>query len=108
MTRYSIEQRTTNFGKGYEILSFGRDISNKYRGQLLDVTTELRMDALKTLTNNISQKATEAIGQFIGNKIATEIAEPKPVPDKYSKDVGQIINPPAQTAEILNELRQAL
>ena len=106
MTRYSIEQRTTNFGKGYEILRY--DISNKYRGQLLDVTTELRMDALKTLTNNISQKATEAIGQFIGNKIATETAEPKPVPDKYSKDVGKIINPPAQTVEILNELRQVL
>ena len=49
-----------------------------------------------------SIKAAEVIGEFIGNKIAdvvtkssdTKIVKPKPVIDKNSRNVEQIIIPP--------------
>ena len=46
MRRYSIEPRTKKHVKGYGLLSFARNQSNKYKNQLLD--TEI--DSLKTVT----------------------------------------------------------
>ena len=44
MKRYSVEPRTTKYVKGYGFLSFVRNLSNKYRKQLLDTG----LDTLKT------------------------------------------------------------
>ena len=43
MTRNSTEPRTRKYVKGYESLSFARNISNKFRKQVLDT----RLDAFK-------------------------------------------------------------
>ena len=40
MTRYSTEPRTRKYVKGYEFLSFARNLFNKYGKQLLDTATE--------------------------------------------------------------------
>ena len=46
--RYFVEPRTIKYVKGYVFLSFARNLSNKYRKQLLDTATETGIDALKT------------------------------------------------------------
>ena len=48
MTLYFIELRTKRYVKGYGFLSFARNLSNKYRKQLMAAATETRLDALKT------------------------------------------------------------
>ena len=77
MTRYSIEQRTRKYVKRYGFLSFERNLSNKYRNQLLDADTKTGLDALKTATKKVVYKVPEATGEFIGNKIADKIVKPK-------------------------------
>ena len=52
MKRYSIEPRTRKYIKGYGVLSFTRNLSNKYAKQLLDG----RLDVLKTASIEIFQK----------------------------------------------------
>ena len=84
-------------------MSFRRNISHKYRKQLLDVVTEKGLDALKSSSKKLVHKT-----EFIGNKIADEIVKPKPVPDENSRNIEEIIIPPEKREEILNELRQEL
>ena len=69
MARYSIEPRTRKYVEDYGFLSFARNLSNKYKKQLLD--TEL--DALKTASKIMVHEVAEATSEFIGNKIADKI-----------------------------------
>ena len=77
MTRSSIEQRTRKYVKRYGFLSFERNLSNKYRNQLLDADTKTGLDALKTATKKVVYKVPEATREFIGNKTADKIVKPK-------------------------------
>ena len=52
-------------------VSFARNISNKYRKQLLDTG----LVALKTASKTVVHKAAEARCEFIGNKIADAAAK---------------------------------
>ena len=61
MTRYSAEPRTRKYVKGYGFLSFTRNLSNKYAKQLLDTATKTGLDALKTASEKVVHKTTEAI-----------------------------------------------
>ena len=45
MTRYFIETKTRKYVKGYRFLSFGRNLSNKFGRQLLEVVTKTSVDA---------------------------------------------------------------
>ena len=69
MARYSIEPRTRKYVEDYGFLSFARNLSNKYKKQLLD--TEL--DALKTASKIVVHEVAEVTSEFIGNKIADKI-----------------------------------
>ena len=69
MACYSIEPRTRNCLKGYRFLSFTRNLSKKYRKQLLDPTTKAGLDVLKTPSKKVVHKAAEGTGGFIRNKI---------------------------------------
>ena len=64
--RYSIEPRDRIFIKGYEFLSFaknmGKSLSNKYGQELLDSTKKCTTDAIKTASKRAIQKTEEAIG----------------------------------------------
>ena len=66
------------------------------------------MDALKTASKKVVHKATEVTGDFIGNKSADRIVKSKPLPAENSIDDEEIINPPEEKGEILNQLIQVL
>ena len=54
--------------------SMGKNLSSKYGKKLLDSAKKWTTDAIKTASKNKKiQKATEAIGDLIGNKIADKI-----------------------------------
>ena len=89
-------------------MSFARYLSNKYGKQLLNITAETRLDALKTASEKVVNKAAEATGEFIGKKIMHKIVKPKPLSDENVRDIEQIIIPPEKREEILNELRRLL
>ena len=69
ITRYSIDPRTRDYVKGYGFLSFWRNISNKYRKQLLDDAAKTELDALETSNKKLVHKTSEALEELIGNKI---------------------------------------
>ena len=57
---YSIEPRDRRYVKGYEVLSFakniGRNISNKYSQNLVDSAKKSATDAIKTASKRAIQK----------------------------------------------------
>ena len=75
-----------------------------YMWQLLDTG----LGALKTASKKIVQKATEATGEFLKNKIADKIVKPKHIIEEKTRDVEKINIPQGKRKEILNELRKVL
>ena len=73
MTLCSIEARTRKYVKEYGFFSFARNLSNKYRKQLLDTG----LDTLKHSSRKVVCKAAEAMGEFLGNKFADAVAKSK-------------------------------
>ena len=83
--RYSIEPKDRIYVKGYEFLSFakniGKSLSNKYAAtsatnvaqKLIDSAKKCKTDAIKTASKRAIQKTAEATGDLIGNKIADKI-----------------------------------
>ena len=59
--------------KGYGFTSFARSMSNKYGKKLVDTTKKSATDAIKTASKRAIQKAAEATGDLIGNKVADKI-----------------------------------
>ena len=82
--------------KGHGFLSFAKNLSQKYRKQLLKTAPETGLDPLKTA----SKKTT---GEFIGNKIADKLVKPKPVSDENSADVEGTST--REKTKILNKLK---
>ena len=117
--RYSIEPRDRIYVKGYGFLSFaknmGKSLSNKYGQKLLDSATT---DSIKTTSKRAIQKAAEATGDLIGNKIADKKASlskktsAKELHNNYEiKEDVEITTPkkrylsPEQRQKIIDELR---
>ena len=73
----------------------------------MDAATKTGLNALKSATEKAVHKAAEATGEFIRNKIADKIVNAKPVSEKNSRNVEEIIIPSEKTKETLNELRQS-
>ena len=94
MTIYSVQSRERILIKGYEFLSFaknmGKNIHNniikslsvKYSRRLLDHVKQSAADAFKTASKRVIQKSAWATADFIGNKTANEII-------KFSKNLQQ-------------------
>ena len=70
----------------------------------MEILLNTGLDALKTASKKVVQKAAKATGKFIGNKIADKIVKP----DKNPRNVEEIVIPPEKRKKILNELRQVL
>ena len=68
-----------NIGK-----KIGKSFSGKYSSKLLDHAKKSETDALKTTSRRVIQKAEEATGDLIGNKIANQIT-------KYKKNCNKTI-----------------
>ena len=87
MTRYSVQPRDWVFVKGYWFLSFAKymgknicktitkNLIGKYNQNLLDYAKQSATDTLKTSSKRVIQKAEEATGDLIGNKIANKITK---------------------------------
>ena len=60
MTRYYIEPRTRKYVKVCGLLSFARDLCNKYVKQLLDTV----LYSLKTASKKVVHKAAVATSEF--------------------------------------------
>ena len=75
--RYSIEPRDRIYVKGYELLSFaknmGKSLSSKYGQRLLDIAKKSTTDAIKTASKRAIKKTAEATGDLIGKRIADKI-----------------------------------
>ena len=75
--RYSVEPTNRIYVKGYEFLSFaknmGKNVSNKYSQKLCDGAKTSTTGAIKTTIKRAIQKTAEATGDLIGNKIADKI-----------------------------------
>ena len=85
MMQYSVQPRDQIFVKCYGFLSFVRNMgkytgenisknrSGKYSQKLLDYAKQSATDVLKTTSKRVIQKAEEATGDLIDNKIANRI-----------------------------------
>ena len=51
----------------------GKNLSNKYGQKLIDIAKKFTTDAIKTASKRAIQKAEEATGDLICNKIADKI-----------------------------------
>ena len=94
--RYSIEPKTAKYVKGNGILSFARNLSNKYGTLLLDTATKTGLDVLKTVFKKAVHKAAEAKREFIRNKITDKTGGPKPVTDENTRNAEETIIPPEE------------
>ena len=119
--RYSIEPRDRIYVKGYEFLSFaknmGKSLSNKYGQKLLDSAKKSTTDAIKTASKRAIQKSAETTGGLIGNKIVDNITSvsmkksAKELPNDETKEDVEIATPkkryisPEERKQITEELR---
>ena len=90
--RYSIEPREDLDVKGYEFLSFakniGKNLSNKYSQKFLDNAKKSTTDAIKTASKSAIQKAAEPTDDLIGNEIADKITSvSKPPKELHSNEL---------------------
>ena len=105
--RYSIEPRHRIYVKGYEFLSFaknmGKSLSNKYGQRLLDSAKKSTTDVIKTASKKAIQKTAKATGDLIGNKIAdkiTSVSKKKPakeLPNDETEEDVEIATPNKDT-----------
>ena len=94
MRCYFREPRTRKYVKAYGFLSFARNLSNKYKNQLLDTG----LDSLKTASKKVFHKT----GEFLGNKITNAVAKSydnkivktKPVINENARNDEEINIPP--------------
>ena len=71
--RYQLEVKYIIYVEGYGVLSFGREIGDKYGKELMDTAAKTGIDAAKTPSKRVVKKTPEATGDLIGNKIADKI-----------------------------------
>ena len=90
--RYSTEPRFWKYVKGYGFVSFAKKFGYRYGKKIMDTATKTGIDAAKTVSKRVVQKAAEATGDLIGNKIAdkiTSIGKPK---EKETKEMEEIFH----------------
>ena len=75
MMRYSIEPRFRKYVKGYDFLSFAKNLGNKYGKKLMDIATKTGMDAAKIASKKVVQKPAKATGDLIEYKITDKLLQ---------------------------------
>ena len=71
--KYSTESKYRKYVKGHGFLSYAKKFRDKYGKKLVDTATKTGIDAAKTASKRVVQKAAEATGDLIVNKIADKI-----------------------------------
>ena len=93
--RYSTEPRYRKYVKGYSFLSFTRKCSDKYGRKLMDTATKTGIDAGKTTSKRVVQKADK-----LADKI-TSLDKPK----EKRRKVEEIYIPPEKRHQIIDDLK---
>ena len=83
--RYSTEPKYRKYVKGYSFLSFARKLSYKYGKKIMDTARKTGIGAGKTGSKRVIEKAAEANGDLIGNKIADKITWLRKPKEKTNK-----------------------
>ena len=107
MMRYSIEPRFRKYVKGDGFLSFAKNFGNKYDQKLMDTAAKTGIDVAKIASKRVVEKAAEATGDLIENKIAdkiTSIGKSKEKP-KTKEKPEEIYIPPEKRQQIIDDLR---
>ena len=89
--RCSTEKKYRKYVKRYGFLLFSRKCGDKYGKKLMDTATKTGIDAAETASKLVVQKAAEARGDLIGNKIADKITSLGKTNSKEKKDERQEI-----------------
>ena len=106
MIHYSTKLRTRKNIKGYGLLSYARNLSNKYQKKLLDTATKTRLDAAKAASKKVVHKTAKTASELIGNKTAEKNVKQRPIFEATSKNVEEIFVPPEKRENILSKLRK--
>ena len=104
--RYSTEPKFRKYVKGYGFLSFARKVDDKYGKKLMGIATKTGIHAEKTASKRVVEKAAEATGDLIGNKIADKITSlGKTKSKEKEKEEQEIYIPPEKRQQIIDDLR---
>ena len=91
--RYSTEPKYRKYVKEYGFLLFARKFDDRYGKKLIDTATKTGIDAAKAASRGVVQKAAEATGDLIGNKIADKITSVGKSKEKEkNKESGRNLN----------------
>ena len=101
--RYSVEPRKRIYVKGYGLMSFGRNFSDKYCKSLIDKGIDVSKTFDKTAGKRILKESAKATGDLIGNKIADKITS-KPIKNDVTNE--RYVSP-EESQETFNKLRLA-
>ena len=85
-------------------MSFARKSGDKYGKKLIDTATKTGIDAAKTASERVVQKAAEATRDLIGNKIADKITSVRKSTEK-TKKAEEIYIPPETRQEVIDVLK---
>ena len=103
--RYSTEPKFRKYVQGYGFLSFARKLGDRYGKKLIDTATKTGIDAAKTASKRVVQKAAEATGDLIGNKTADKITSVGKTKEKEKiNKPEEIYNPPEKRQQIIDIL----
>ena len=102
--RYATEPKFRKYVQGYGFLSFAGRLGGRYGKKLIDTATKAGIDAANTASKRVVQKAAEATGDLIGNKIADQITSVGKTKEKTNKPE-EIYIPPEKRQQIINDLR---
>ena len=127
--RYSLEPHYRRYVQGQGLISFARNIGNKYGKKIFDKSLDVgksmkKKDVKKILDNSLSAgkdfakiagkkvltKCAEATGDLIGNKISDRITKSarnkeQKEDDRIMEEMQEIIIPPEKREQIIKDLK---
>ena len=108
--RYSLEPRYRRYVQGQGLMSFARNIGNKYGKKILDNSLSAGKDFAKIVGKKVLTKSEEAIGDLIGNKIADRITKSarnreQKEDDRTMEETQEIIIPLEKRKQIIRDLK---
>ena len=108
--RYSLEPSYRKYVQGQGLMSFAKNIGNKYGKKILDNSLSAGKDFAKTAGKKVLTKSAEATGDLIGNKIADRITKSsrnkdKKEDDRIMEETQELIIPPEKREQIIKDLK---
>ena len=123
--RYSLEPSYRKHVQGQGLMSFAKnignkygrkifdksiDVSNKYGRKILDKSVDASKDFGKIVGKKVLHKSAEATGEMIGNKVADRITKSsrnkaQKEDDRMMEETQEILIPPEKREQIIRDLK---